>query len=112
MSVIKVPTNFNIDVEFEIPEFYRRLLSLLVDVLIEYFYLRIATEIYKSIRDNSSWDADSQYNLQAIGLLLFLPVLLYHLVLEITMNGQSVGKICIAGKNKYNDHYPNIRDPQ
>ena len=92
MAVIKVPTNFNIDVEFEIPEFYRRLISLLIDVLIEYFYLRIATEIYKSIRDNSSWDMDSQYNLQAIGLLLFLPVLLYHAVMEITMNGQSVGK--------------------
>jgi uncharacterized RDD family membrane protein YckC len=92
MAVIKVPTNFNIDVEFEIPEFYRRLLSLLIDVLIEYFYLRIASEIYKSFQNNSSWDMDSQYNLQAIGLLLFLPVLLYHAVFEITMNGQSVGK--------------------
>ena len=92
MAFVKVPTNFNIDLEFEIPEFYRRLLSLLVDILIEYFYLRIATEIYKSIRDNSGWDSGSQYDLQAIGLLLFLPVLIYHLVLEITMNGQSIGK--------------------
>ena len=92
MAVIKVPTNFNIDVEFEIPEFYRRLISLLIDIIIEYFYLRIATEIYKSIISNMSWDTDNQYNIQAIGLLLFLPVLLYHAVLEITMNGQSIGK--------------------
>ena len=92
MAVIKVPTNFNIDVEFEIPEFYRRLISLLIDIVIEYFYLRIATEIFRSIRDNSGWDIDTQYNLQAVGLLLFLPVLLYHLVMEITMNGQSIGK--------------------
>jgi uncharacterized RDD family membrane protein YckC len=92
MAVIKVPTNFNIDVEFEIPEFYRRLISLLIDVVIEYFYLRIANEVYKSITSNSGQDLDSQYNLQTIGLLLFLPVLLYHLVLEITMNGQSIGK--------------------
>ena len=92
MAVIKVPTNFNIDVEFEIPEFYRRLISLLIDVVIEYFYLRIAGEIYKSIRDNSGWGIDSQYNLHAAQLLLFLPVLLYHVVLEITMNGQSIGK--------------------
>jgi uncharacterized RDD family membrane protein YckC len=92
MSVIKVPTNFNIDVEFEIPEFYRRLIALLIDIMIEYFYLRIANEIFKSIVSNSNLDSDNQYNLQAIGLLLFLPVLLYHIILEITMNGQSIGK--------------------
>lgn len=92
MAVIKVPTNFNIDVEFEIPEFYRRLVALLIDVLIEYFYLRIASEIYKSIANNSGWGVDSQYNLWTVGMLLFLPVLLYHVVMEITMNGQSIGK--------------------
>ncbi len=92
MAVIKVPTNFNIEVDFEVPEFYRRLFSLIIDVLIEYFYLRIAGEIYSSISSYSSFDRDSQYNMQAIGLLLLLPVLLYHPVMEITMNGQSFGK--------------------
>jgi uncharacterized RDD family membrane protein YckC len=93
MSVIKVPTSFNIDVEFEIPEFYRRLISLLIDVLIEFFYYKIAIEIFKSIlRNNNVFDEDTQYNLQAIGLLLFLPIMVYHVVLEITMNGQSIGK--------------------
>jgi uncharacterized RDD family membrane protein YckC len=93
MAVIRVPTNFNIDVEFEIPEFYRRLISLLIDVLIEYFYLRIANEIYMGIVSSSyDGDPDSGYNMRAIALLLFLPLLLYHVVLEILMNGQSVGK--------------------
>jgi uncharacterized RDD family membrane protein YckC len=93
MSVIKVPTSFNIDVEFEIPEFYRRLISLLIDVLIEFFYYKIAIEIFKSIlRSNNVFDEDTQYNLQAIALLLFLPIMIYHVVLEITMNGQSIGK--------------------
>ncbi|MBC7872826.1 MAG: RDD family protein [Ferruginibacter sp.] len=92
MAVIKVPTNFNIDVEFEIPEFYRRLVSLLIDILIEYFYLRIASAIYDSIAASSGWDTDTQYNLHAVQLLFFLPVLLYHVVMEITMNGQSIGK--------------------
>lgn len=92
MSVIKVPTNFNIDVEFEIPEFYRRLVALLIDILIEYFYYRIALEIIQSIARNSSFSVDTQYNLQGIWLLLLLPLLLYHVILEITMNGQSIGK--------------------
>jgi len=93
MAAIKVPTSFNIDVEFEIPEFYRRLIALLIDFLIEYFYLRIALEFYKSIARSSNFmDADTSYNLQALGILLLLPLLIYHVVLEITMNGQSIGK--------------------
>lgn len=93
MAVIKVPTSFNIDLEFEIPEFYRRLFSLIIDIMIEYFYLRIAIEILKAIAGRSgSYNMDAQYNLWAISLLLILPVMVYHLVLEITMNGQSFGK--------------------
>lgn len=85
MAVIKVPTNFNIELEFEVPEFYRRLISLLIDMLIQYFYLRIAGEIYSSV-DHSNDPLD------ATGMLLLLPIMLYHIVLEITMNGQSIGK--------------------
>ena len=94
MAAIKVPTSFNIDVEFEIPEFYRRLIALLIDILINYFYLRIAVEIYKSIARGSDFmDTDTNYNLQAIRIILFsLPILIYHVVMEITMNGQSIGK--------------------
>ncbi|MGZ8558600.1 MAG: RDD family protein [Chitinophagaceae bacterium] len=93
MAVIKVPTSFNIDVEFEVPEFYRRLVALLIDILIIYFYLRIADEFYKSVARGSNFmDSDTSYNLQAFGILLFLPLLIYHVVLEITMNGQSFGK--------------------
>jgi uncharacterized RDD family membrane protein YckC len=93
MAAIKVPTNFNIDVEFEIPEFYRRLISLLIDMVVQYVYLRIAAEIFTSIwRDNTWSDDDAGYNLQAIFYILILPILLYHVVLEITMNGQSIGK--------------------
>lgn len=92
MAAIKVPTNFNIDVEFEIPEFYRRLISLLIDVLVQYLYLRVASMIYESIAQNSGWDSDALYDLQAWGYLLLLPIMVYHALLEITMNGQSVGK--------------------
>ncbi len=51
-------------------------------------------KIYDDIRDNSTWwENDTSYNLDALYSLLFLvPPLLYHVVLEITMNGRSVGK--------------------
>lgn len=97
MAVIKVPTSFNLDVEFEVPEFYRRLIALLIDVLVLYFYLRIAMEFYRSVaRGSNFFNNDTQYNLQALLLVLFLPVLIYHVVMEITMNGQSIGKKIMA----------------
>lgn len=93
MPAIKVPTTFNIDVEFEIPEFYRRLLALVIDIIIEISYFFIAGKIYSKIASNyNTWDNDVQYNLGAIGLLFLLPLLVYHVALEIIMNGQSVGK--------------------
>jgi uncharacterized RDD family membrane protein YckC len=94
MSLIKVPTSFNIDVEFEIPEFYRRLIALLIDILIQFFYYKIAYEIFLSIaRSSNLTKDDTWYDLWAVYLILmFLPILLYHAVLEITMNGKSVGK--------------------
>jgi uncharacterized RDD family membrane protein YckC len=92
MGAIKVPTNFNIELEFEVPEFYRRLLALLIDIILQYFYLRIAGEIYNSISGNSGLDTDSQYDMWSIRWLLLLPIMFYHLVCELTMNGQSIGK--------------------
>lgn len=93
MGAIKVPTNFNIELEFEVPEFYRRLAALLIDVILQYFYLRIAGEIYVSIQGNMDhFDRDSGYNMWSVRWLLLLPIMFYHLVLELTLNGQSIGK--------------------
>lgn len=85
MGVIKVPTNFNIELEFEVPEFFKRLIALVIDMVVQYFYIRIAYEIYKSL-----YSTDDPLN--GIWMFLFLPVMVYHLMLEITLNGQSIGK--------------------
>lgn len=92
MSIVRIPTNFNIDVEFEVPEFYRRFLAYLTDCVIQYFYLRIAMEILKSSYSGRYGSVDDMHNLFGMWFLLFFPVLCYHLVMELTMNGQSVGK--------------------
>lgn len=91
MATIKVPTSFNIDVEFEIPEFYRRLLSLVIDIIIEIIYLRIAFAIIEAIQRSVDPYGDDR-DIYAVQLLLLLPFFVYHVALEITMNGQSVGK--------------------
>ena len=93
MGVIKVPTTFNIEVEFEIPEFYRRLIALLIDMVVQFLYLLISQKIISLIvRGSDPFDQDTQHNLWAFDLLRWLPIMLYHIILEITMNGQSLGK--------------------
>jgi len=93
MSVIKVPTSFNIDVEFEIPEFYKRLLALVIDTVFLIFYIKIASWIYSEIAQGTSiFDSDALYDLQWISLILVMPMFLYHGLFEIITNGQSLGK--------------------
>jgi len=91
MALIKVPTSFNIEVEFEIPEFYKRMLSLFIDMVLEVAYIFLVVKTYSAFLSDR-YDEDSSFNLWAIQLLMFLPIAVYHLVMEITMNGQSVGK--------------------
>jgi uncharacterized RDD family membrane protein YckC len=93
MSVIRVPTTFNIDLEFEIPEFHRRMFAWMIDVLIQIFYLLIAFKIFRGVVGTDyGYTADEAYDSSAITLMIYVPVFLYHVVCEITMNGQSLGK--------------------
>ena len=41
MSPLKIQTNFNIELEFEAPEFHRRMFAAILDMLLLFFYLRI-----------------------------------------------------------------------
>ncbi len=94
MSVLKIPTNFNIDLEFEIPEFYRRMFALIIDFILLIFYINIADAILRSLAWNIDYkDDDNWLNLYWISVVIKLgPVLIYHALMEITLNGQSVGK--------------------
>ena len=92
MPIIKIQTNFNIDLEFEAPEFPRRLGAWFIDLFIQIFYLIIASKIYSSLQGGKRVSVDDAYDSWAIGLLFILPFFLYHVICEITMNGQSIGK--------------------
>jgi uncharacterized RDD family membrane protein YckC len=93
MSVIKVPTTFNIDLEFEIPEFHRRLFAWIIDVLIQIIYYVAATTIlWRSLSNRDLLNRDTQYNVWGLYMMIIVPIFTYHLICEITMNGQSIGK--------------------
>jgi len=92
MSIVRIPTNFNIDLDFEVPEFYRRLLAWLLDIVLLFFYLKIADLVYKSFDQGRPFDVDQAYNNHFFSIILMVPLFIYHPVCEITMNGQSIGK--------------------
>lgn len=84
MPAIRIMTNFNIELEFPAAPFHRRLLAWVIDIVILFFYARLAVEILKSVADEkAAW---------AVAILLLIPFLCYHLICEIFMNGQSFGK--------------------
>lgn len=97
MSTVRIATNFNIDIEFTAPPFYRRLFAWVIDLVIQVFYIIIAARFLNWLSRGMRSD-DDELRMWAIGLLLFLPFLLYHVVLEITMDGQSIGKKLIGIK--------------
>jgi uncharacterized RDD family membrane protein YckC len=93
MSVVKVPTAFNIDLEFEVPEFHRRPFAWVIDLVIMYIYCRVAILVLsRSISNADVFSEDGSYNIWGLWMMILTPVFVYHLVCEITMNGQSIGK--------------------
>lgn len=91
MSIIRVPTSFNIDLEFEMAEFHQRMFAWLIDVVLQILYLLIAIRI---IRDSitTSDILDPSTDLKLLLLLVPLPLYFYHPICEIFLNGQSIGK--------------------
>ncbi|MFV0604273.1 MAG: RDD family protein [Niabella sp.] len=93
MPVISIPTSFNIDVEFELPSFGRRMIALLIDMVIQVCYLIMASRIVSFIQKTNTWGfKDESHNLWAVNLLFMTPIFVYYIVMEITTNGQSLGK--------------------
>lgn len=92
MSVVRIATNFNIDLEFTLAPFHKRLIAWALDMVVQVIYLVIAFRFLKWLTSIMSTSTENDYNQWAIVLLLLLPFLVYHLVCEIVMNGQSIGK--------------------
>jgi uncharacterized RDD family membrane protein YckC len=98
MALVKVPTNFNIDLEFEIPEFYRRFIALVLDWIVIIIYFKIADIIFRSfVYSGSIWDSDHLSDVRWVWLILYyMPPLIYHAVMEMAFRGQTIGKMIMG----------------
>ena len=93
MSKIYIPTNFNIDLEFESAPFHMRMFAWIIDFVLQVFYLIAAYRIYFSvIAGKAQTDGEDGTTGFAMYWIIWLPVLTYNLICETFWNGQSIGK--------------------
>ncbi|HZE85680.1 MAG TPA: RDD family protein [Puia sp.] len=91
MVSVKLDTGFNIEVDFAITPFHKRFLAWMVDVLILTAYSIIVSKLLRAI--------DPLWSNSGVAVALFgLPPLFYHLICEIRLNGQSIGKKALSIK--------------
>ncbi len=92
MSVIRVPTNFNIELEFESADFGRRMIAWLIDFVLKAIYVIICFYILKGM----VYSVES--NIFYLWKILYAPILFYDLLFETFTNGRSPGKLIMKIK--------------
>ena len=95
MDKIKIPTSFNIELEFELADLMRRFFGWFIDFIVQIAYLMVVSEVLESYLASTKTSDRSlpfAYNISSVEILLYVPLLLYHLMSELLMNGQSIGK--------------------
>ncbi|WP_343693445.1 RDD family protein [Chitinophaga sp.] len=92
MANVKIPTSFNIELEFQTANILMRFLAWFIDIIIRAAFI-IAMYVTLNNLNLAS-------NTQTVLLILFcvVPVSMYYLLFEITMNGQSPGKMLLGLK--------------
>jgi uncharacterized RDD family membrane protein YckC len=93
MLLVKLDTGFNIEVDFAITPFHKRFIAWCIDVIIiVVLYIWFGSWLLNKVV-GSSW-----HEKEWLLVLLGLPVLLYHPLCEIFMNGQSFGKKAVHAR--------------
>ena len=91
MGLIQIETPFNIDLEFEIAEVYKRLFAYLVDfTILLLFFISMKYFYYGGFNLAGTQTLKSHIGLDI--LTISIPMLLYSLVCEVMMHGQTIGK--------------------
>src|SRR5690606_27270328 len=84
MSQIQILTSQNVTIHYQLASLQKRVKALLIDWLIKIAYILFLIVIY----DIFDWKTTEL----SIFFLIIFPILFYSLLLEIFMNGQTIGK--------------------
>lgn len=82
MQTIRVRTTQNVMIEYPVAGLFDRILATLLDTLIFIAYILLVVMVLALLDINQEW----------LFFVFYVPILFYHLIFEIAMNGQSPGK--------------------
>lgn len=102
MDNFQIQTAQNVSINQNLANYFERAAAYVIDLFILASY-GIVIVLFSNVMNTSS---------MAFSMIISLPFLLYHLVMELTMNGQSVGKaamkirvVCTDGSKPQASHY-------
>lgn len=94
MALVKMDTGFNIEVDFAISPFHKRLFAWIIDLMVCWFIVKVGAMLF-DINSFFIWVLPP-WTIR--GAMLTLLVMFYHLVMEIAFNGKSLGKMAMNVK--------------
>jgi uncharacterized RDD family membrane protein YckC len=86
MNTIKVKTTQNVEVEYAIASLGDRILAFLIDGAVSFSWIIVCTILIQVI------GAENRSAMIVMSLVMILPLVFYHLLSEILLHGQSIGK--------------------
>lgn len=103
MDNFQIQTAQNVSIDQNIANYFERAAAWFIDILILAAYVFLIALIVSSMGGARG---------MAFNMIVSLPLLLYHLVMELTMNGQSIGKsamkirvVCVDGSKPRASHF-------
>lgn len=90
MNTVKIETTQNVVVEYPLASVGDRVLATLIDGVVMFVWAMLIAVIF-AMRDGFQ-DGGSNIGFMVFMLLIYLPLIFYHLLCEIFMGGQSIGK--------------------
>jgi uncharacterized RDD family membrane protein YckC len=107
MALLPVQTTFNIDLQFETAPFHYRFFAWLIDLFILWLFTFIVSHFLLS-----TFNTDDLRDFGLAELLFTIPILVYHLVCELFLKGQSFAKkimgikvVSLSGKRATTSQY-------
>src|SRR5579863_692884 len=86
MLTVKLDTGFNIEIDFPISPFHRRMFAWCIDALVLFLYGLLCSKFIELLPQKKLTENQWLY------ILVGLPVLFYYPLMEILTNGQTIGK--------------------
>lgn len=98
MALLTVNTPFNIDLEFSLAAFHKRMFAWLLDLLFIFIYSYFMMLFIMGNMNSDRFRIDSleKWTIVLIFILVVIPVLFYHLIFELILNGRSPGKLIMG----------------